>query len=100
MARSTTHQRHHSSANFEKDLLDEFSAAKLGSQQPIATSGPGRPSTAPKEDEVGEDVLSDDDFAKQLQAGMANLLGELESSVGRHHAAFLESMDCAHYLLA
>lgn len=31
-----------------------------------------------------EDVLTDEDFAKQLQAGMADLLGEIESSPEMH----------------
>ena len=78
-------------------MLEEFSAARLDVQQPAissgpsnpgAISGPGRPPAAPKEEEVGEDVLDGDDFAKQLQAGMADLLGELESSVGCHVPLF------------
>jgi peroxin-19 len=57
------------------DMLDEFTPLKPTADAP-STSGPGRPSTAP----TAEEGLSDDDFAKQLQAGMADLLGELETS--------------------
>ncbi|KAI3400127.1 hypothetical protein diail_4358 [Diaporthe ilicicola] len=69
------------------DMLDDFSAVKIEHKEPeISAAGPGMPSTtpaaAPKEKTAtGEDdVLSDDDFAKQLQAGMAELMGEMESS--------------------
>ncbi|KAK3942300.1 Pex19 protein family-domain-containing protein [Diplogelasinospora grovesii] len=64
------------------DFLDEFSAVKVDSKKPEVPSGPGRPDagSAPAKDAAPEDVLSDDDFAKQLQAGMADLLGELENS--------------------
>ena len=59
-------------------MLDEFvptpSAAK-----PTLPTGPGRPS-APIPDFPIEEGLSDEDFAKQLQSGMAELLGELETS--------------------
>lgn len=71
------------------DMLDDFSAVKIESKQPeVSAAGPGRPSTttsAPATKEKAataeDDVLSDDDFAKQLQAGMAELMGEMESSV-------------------
>lgn len=70
------------------DMLDDFSAVKIESKQPdISAAGPGRPSTtsAPvaekKPASAEDDVLSDDDFAKQLQAGMAELMGEMENSV-------------------
>ena len=66
------------------DLLGDFSATKLDAPKPSAVSGPGRPPVAPSEDDVGADVLSEDDFAKELQAGMADLLGEIENSVRRH----------------
>lgn len=69
-------------------MLDDFSAVKIESKQPEASAaGPGRPSTtsAPAAKEKAataeDDVLSDDDFAKQLQAGMAELMGEMENSV-------------------
>ena len=70
------------------DMLDDFSTIKIESKQPEASApGPGRPSTtsAPaskdKPATAEDDVLSDDDFAKQLQAGMAELMGEMENSV-------------------
>lgn len=69
------------------DMLDDFSAVKIESKQPeVSAAGPGRPSTtsAPATKEKAataeDDVLSDDDFAKQLQAGMAELMGEMENS--------------------
>jgi peroxin-19 len=59
-------------------MLDEFSAVKIDAKRPGAPSEPPQQGAA----SVTEDpVLSEDDFAKQLQAGMADLLGELESSV-------------------
>jgi peroxin-19 len=57
-------------------MLDEFSPSK---SEPKAPSGPGRPQSQAKAPEP-EEGLSDEDFAKQLQAGMADLLGELETS--------------------
>lgn len=70
------------------DMLDDFSSVKIESKEPAASAaGPGRPSTttAPtskdKSATAEDDVLSDDDFAKQLQAGMAELMGEMENSV-------------------
>ncbi len=64
-------------------MLDEFSAAKPApSKEPETASGPGRPGGA-VEDEPGlEGELSDEEFAQQLQAGMADLLGEIENTVG------------------
>lgn len=66
-------------------MLDEFSAVKIDSKKPEAPSEPGRPpaaaATATSDEPKLEDPLSDDEFAKQLQAGMADLLGEVEDSV-------------------
>lgn len=70
------------------DLLDDFSAAKIDSKAPAPPSGPGRPADngtkAAPEGTFGEpsidDLMNDDDFAKQLQAGMADLLGEMQNS--------------------
>ena len=67
------------------DMLDEFTPLKPTADAP-STSGPGRPATAP----TAEEGLSDDEFAKQLQAGMADLIGELETSPDMQ--AQLESM--------
>lgn len=77
-------------------MLDDFSAVEINAKKAdVSAAGPGRPSSsstsapapdgaaaaAPLEPKVEEDPLSEDDFAKQLQAGMAELMGEIESSV-------------------
>lgn len=74
-----------------KDMLDDFKDVKIDSKkasesqatQPVSSSEPPvAPPVAEAAAPAGdEDVLSDDDFAKQLQAGMAELMGEIESSV-------------------
>ncbi|GJC98572.1 pex19 protein family [Colletotrichum higginsianum] len=70
------------------DMLDDFAAVNVNTkkpEQPVASSasGPGKPA-AVAEDEVDEktleEMLSSDDFAKQLQAGMADLIGEFEKN--------------------
>ncbi|KAK8180469.1 Pex19 protein family-domain-containing protein [Phyllosticta capitalensis] len=67
------------------DVLDEFSATKLedkpsATSQP-STSGPGRPAPAAAAAEPAASssgpAVDDEAFAQQLQAGMAELLGEL-----------------------
>ena len=69
------------------DMLEDFSAVKIDPKAPAVpqvkptAAGPSVPE--PKL----EDILSDDDFAKQLQAGMADLLGEMENSVSLGDAA-------------
>ncbi|RQM05494.1 hypothetical protein DH86_00001521, partial [Scytalidium sp. 3C] len=60
------------------DMLDEFSAAKIDDSKSSAPSGPGRPKAT--DDDPAEAGLSDEDFAKQLQAGMAELMGEMGNS--------------------
>lgn len=76
------------------DMLDDFSAVKLDqsktgkTETPAASSAPAAATAtsdapkaaAPATGEPGPDV-SEQEFAKQLQAGMADLLGELEKSV-------------------
>ncbi|RFU25328.1 hypothetical protein B7463_g11022, partial [Scytalidium lignicola] len=57
------------------DMLDEFSATKLDDEPP-APSGPGRPD-ATDHDPLATG-LSDEEFAKQLQAGMAELMGDMD----------------------
>ena len=57
-------------------------------------------SAVPEAVEEGEEGLSEDAFAKQLQAGMADLLGELESSVSRHHTVHVELVHFTHSLIA
>ncbi|KAF5591317.1 peroxisomal biogenesis factor 19 [Fusarium pseudoanthophilum] len=68
------------------DMLEEFSAVKLDQTKPpgAASAGSSKPeapkgSASGKQPEV-EDAFSEDEFARQLQAGMADLLGELEQS--------------------
>ncbi|KAF5507237.1 Peroxisomal biogenesis factor 19 [Colletotrichum aenigma] len=69
------------------DMLDDFAAVNVEPKKPeqkIAptAAGPGRPAAVASEadDKTLEDMLSSDDFAKQLQAGMADLIGELEKN--------------------
>jgi peroxin-19 len=70
-------------------MLDDFSNTKLDAQKPAEASTAA--STTAKTDipKAGEpsskadEAFSEDDFAKQLQAGMAELLGDLEKSVWR-----------------
>ncbi|KAF5553222.1 peroxisomal biogenesis factor 19 [Fusarium napiforme] len=68
------------------DMLEEFSTVKLDQTKPpeAAAAGSSKPeapkgSASGKQPEV-EDAFSEDEFARQLQAGMADLLGELEQS--------------------
>jgi peroxin-19 len=76
------------------DMLDDFSTVKLDSKQPASSEPQAAGGTpvaaseattkeAPKADGAagaGEE-FSEDEFQKQLQSGMAELLGELEKSV-------------------
>ena len=71
-------------------MLDEFSVTKVDTKDDAPkASGPGRP-IAPVENPVdnplGIEGLTDDDFAKQLQAGMADLLGEMQNNVNPVHS--------------
>ncbi|KAK0720706.1 Pex19 protein family-domain-containing protein [Lasiosphaeris hirsuta] len=61
------------------DLLDEFSSAQIGPKKPDIPSVLGKPEAVGEEPKL-EDVFNDEDFAKHLQAGMADLLGEIEST--------------------
>ena len=68
------------------DMLDDFSTVKIGPKaSQVSDAGPGRPSTSAQAPEASakadDDVTSDDEFAKQLQAGMAELMGEMGNSV-------------------
>ena len=77
-------------------MLDEFSSAKITDKKPAASTPPttattssspaAPPSTAPPkpasqtkstDDDVNDD--DDDEFAKQMQAGMANLIAQLDN---------------------
>ncbi|KAK1966288.1 Pex19 protein family [Colletotrichum sublineola] len=66
------------------DMLDEFAAGNK--PEPPAASfatGSGKPATVTEDgadDKTLEDMFSSDDFAKQLQAGMADLIGEFEKN--------------------
>ena len=64
-------------------MLDDFSAVKVDDKKPgPGPSGRDMPGSAPGVAEpAAEDALSDDEFARQLQAGMAELMGEIENSV-------------------
>ncbi|QSZ31730.1 hypothetical protein DSL72_001298 [Monilinia vaccinii-corymbosi] len=67
------------------DMLEEFNTVKPESKAPVpaattTSSGPRNPPVANDPLLDGGEGLSDDDFAKQLQAGMAELMGELETS--------------------
>ncbi|ROW00805.1 hypothetical protein VMCG_06538 [Cytospora schulzeri] len=63
------------------DMLDDFSAVKIDPKKPqVSDAGPGRPSTSTQAPEAEDDAPLDDDFAKQLQAGMAELMGEIDNS--------------------
>ncbi|KAL8392922.1 hypothetical protein RB595_002931 [Gaeumannomyces hyphopodioides] len=64
------------------DMLEEFSAAKLDPKTKgpsAAAPGPTISKPAPAA-ATAEDGFSEEEFAKQLQAGMADLLGEMETS--------------------
>lgn len=61
-------------------MLDEFPTAKIDSEEGPLSSGPGRPEKVDLQKE-GSAPDEDDDFARQLQAGMKDLLGEIENTV-------------------
>ncbi len=67
------------------DLLDEFSThVQVDSKKPdVPPEGPPLPAFL-AQGLTPEDDLTEEDFAKQLQAGMAGLLGEMEDSVRIH----------------
>ncbi len=77
-------------------MLDDFSSLKVDAKKPAAAPAAAPEPVAPAEAPVAaaagadeanlENPMSDDDFAQQLQAGMADLLGELESSVSASSA--------------
>jgi len=67
-------------------MLEEFSTVKLDQPKPLGAAAASSKPEAPKGSASGkqpevEDAFSEDEFARQLQAGMADLLGELEQSV-------------------
>lgn len=87
-------------------MLEEFSTVKLDSAKspepaPVTATAPtetakatAAPTTEPQAN--AEDAFSEDDFAKQLQAGMADLLGELEKSVCQQKLPVSNFLHCAH----
>ncbi|KAK3296793.1 Pex19 protein family-domain-containing protein [Chaetomium fimeti] len=62
------------------DMLDEFSAVKVDATKPEVPPGPTKPPAAAAAQVDEEEEGMDEEFAKQLQAGMADLLGGLEDS--------------------
>lgn len=69
------------------DVLDDFSSTKITDTKPTqpepseatkpTTSGPGRPEVDTK---AGASTTEEEDFSKQLQAGFAEMLKDLESN--------------------
>ena len=71
------------------ELLDDFTVSQAAKAEPStsapSTSGPGRPSTASPSsaNHTSADALPDpesDDFTRQMQAGMAELMQEFENN--------------------
>ncbi|PHH80139.1 hypothetical protein CDD80_2677 [Ophiocordyceps camponoti-rufipedis] len=62
------------------DMLGEFSAIKLDPSKAPAASTEPPPDPVPQSTQKPDEAISEDEFARQLQAGMADLLGELEKS--------------------
>ncbi|KAI9829778.1 MAG: hypothetical protein M1819_006015 [Sarea resinae] len=62
------------------DLLDEFSSAKSGPQHGRRPSSDQGRSNLPADLQADPALDGDDEFSKELQAGMADLLGEIENS--------------------
>lgn len=75
-------------------MLDDFSAVKLNKKpddpsSSTPTAAPVNPDSLPKPaaaplsgvEPSADDSFSEEDFAKQLQAGMAELLGDLDKNV-------------------
>ena len=63
------------------EVLDEFKATKLEANHSTRTSQPiesQKSATTTKESKDTQPDLDEDEFAKQLQAGMAELLGDME----------------------
>jgi len=62
-------------------MLDDFSAVGI-SKKPETQPGPGRPQPPAHVEGTGADGdLTDDDFAKQFEASMAEMLGQMGTSV-------------------
>ncbi|KAK4138873.1 Pex19-domain-containing protein [Trichocladium antarcticum] len=61
------------------EMLEDFAAVKVDAKKPEVSVAAPEPAAASITEAEGP-ALSEDDFAKQLQAGMADLLGELDNS--------------------
>lgn len=83
------------------DMLQEFSTIKVDPSKAPESAAPAAPKPTPPnppapalggaDTQAGaDDGFSEDDFAKQLQAGMADLLGELEKSASARPSHRLE----------
>lgn len=65
------------------DVLDSFQPTKstpVPSNAAPSTSGPGRPATVQDEAPPAAGAAAPEDFTKQIQASMANLMSELDSN--------------------
>jgi len=60
-------------------MLDEFSAAKIDDEKKASTQTPAPPAAAATAN-TGETKVDEDEFAQELQAGMAQLLGQFQSN--------------------
>ncbi|KAL9097327.1 MAG: hypothetical protein Q9165_000754 [Trypethelium subeluteriae] len=63
------------------EVLDEFKATKLNPNSPSVSKQPHtsqEPTTSAPEDKETKSDPDEDEFAKQLQAGMAELLGDMD----------------------
>jgi peroxin-19 len=73
------------------DLLDDFSAAKIdpktttaslsSSSKPSTAKGPTIPTLTTDVPAVDPDDFSEEEFQRQLQAGMAELMGDFDKNV-------------------
>ncbi|GAB7348077.1 hypothetical protein MBLNU459_g6107t1 [Dothideomycetes sp. NU459] len=62
------------------DMLDEFSSAKIADEKKSSSAAAGAPAASgPPQPDSHSIPTNEDDFAKQLQEGMASLLGQLDS---------------------
>jgi peroxin-19 len=80
-------------------MLDEFATTNRDNdEQTPKASGPGRPPMAGQSSQPLDAAGGiDDDFAKQLQAGMAELMGELQSNVCMRRALVEELSANIHF---
>jgi len=76
-------------------MLNDFSAVNINQSAAAAASTTAAGSSSQQASGAGaeEPVLSEEEFARQLQAGMAELLGELERSVWRTDSTPTQALD-------